>query len=489
MSVLSQARRDIDRAEEIGSRLDERAELSNTAALAQLSEIEYDKIREAAAKVQGIRTSTLDSAVKRLRKADSKTEDRGHEVIFDEPEPWQEPIDGNKLLADIYEVVNRFVVMPSEAVVVCVLWVTHTWVFDAARISPILAITSPDKRCGKTTLLEVLMSLVRRALSASNITAAALFRAVEKYAPTLGIDEADTFLGASDELRGILNSGHRRRSASVIRTTGDDHEPRQFRTWAPKAIALIGKLPPTLADRSVKVALRRRGPGESVERWRDESFPELRRKLARWAEDHTEELKSARPELPAGLHDRALDNWESLLAIADACGGDWPERARTAARKLSGESDDDSVVTLLLSDVREVFSALHAERITSTNLCEHLASLESRPWPEWGRAQKPITPRQLARLLEPFRIRPKQARQGESNFRGYDRADFEEAFSRYLPSPSATALQSPQDKGFSDSVSATKTEGVADGKDAKPAQDGVCSGVADGSPYSEELEL
>ena len=88
-------------------------------------------------------------------------------------------------------------------------------------------------------------------------------------APTLLIDEADTFLKENDELRGILNTGHRR-GGQVTRTVGDDHEPRQFSTWAPAVIAMIGRLPDTLNDRSVVISLRRRKPSEKVESFRSD---------------------------------------------------------------------------------------------------------------------------------------------------------------------------------------------------------------------------
>ncbi len=111
--------------------------------------------------------------------------------------------------------------------------------------SPFLAITSPVKRCGKTLLLIVLGAIVPRRLFASNVTPAVLFRTIEKYRPTLLIDEADMFIRENDELRGVLNSGHTRTTAIVIRAVGDDHDPRAFSTWCPKAVALIGRLPDT----------------------------------------------------------------------------------------------------------------------------------------------------------------------------------------------------------------------------------------------------
>ena len=238
-------------------------------------------------------------------------------------------------------------------------------------MSPLLGITSPEKRCGKTTLLALLTALALRALPASNITPAALFRAVERFRPTLIIDEADTFLREREELRGILNSGHTHETAFVVRTVGDEHEPRAFSTWSPKAIALIGRLPSTLEDRAIPIPMKRKAPGEEVERLRldriAESLSDIRSQAMRWAQDCTERLRQADPEVPAGLHDRAADNWRPLLAIADDAGGAWPAKARTAAADLSGAGDGDASARVqLLSDIRSA-------------LAEHPTAGSSRP--------------------------------------------------------------------------------------------------------------
>src|SRR5260370_684947 len=81
-----------------------------------------------------------------------------------------------------------------------------------------------------------------------------LFRVVEMHKPCLLIDEGDAFVELSEELRGILNSGHRHDGA-VLRVVGEDLEPRLFATFSPCSVALIGDLPPTLADRSVLIDL------------------------------------------------------------------------------------------------------------------------------------------------------------------------------------------------------------------------------------------
>jgi hypothetical protein len=380
----------------------------------------------------------LVDAALNVTSSDEPDSDRsgGRSLTLAETEPWSTPVDGVELFDELTRTVESYVVLPSGGATLAALWIVHTHAHDAARVSPILAARSPEKRCGKTTLLTLLTALVNKALPASNITSAALFRAVEKFEPTLLIDEADTFLREAVELRGIINSGHTRATAVVVRTVGDEHEPRTFSTWAPKAIALIGDLPATIEDRAVVLTLRRRRPDERVVELRLDrldSLSPLRSRVARWAADHVDALRHADPDVPGELHDRARDNWRPLLAIADAAGGEWPERARQAARALSGRADDgDAPAVTLLADLRDLFALRGLDRIASAEIVEALAKMEDRPWPEWRRGQ-PLTARQLARLLKPFDAAPKKIRFGDTTAQGYELADLEDAFSRYIP--------------------------------------------------------
>ena len=207
-----------------------------------------------------------------------------------------------------------------------------------------LAMTSPTPECGKTTVLTLVGELVPRPLPAANITGAAFFRAVDKWLPTVLIDEADTFLRDSDELRGILNSGHNRRNAWVVRTQGDNHEPRRFSTWTPKAIALIGKLPPTLSSRSLHIKLQRKLATDTVAPLRADRLTHLRplhRKAARWSQDSADALRASDPDLPPELQSRIADNWRPLIAIADLAGGKWPGEEPTceAACRIRGPAE------------------------------------------------------------------------------------------------------------------------------------------------------
>jgi putative DNA primase/helicase len=413
---------------------------------------------------------------------DAAQEAQGAAIVFKDVEPWPEPVDGADILAGLVRVNARHVVLPKGAATAIALWIVHAHALDVAEVSPILGITSPEKRCAKTTELEVIGALVPRPLPAANITAASLFRAVDLYRPTLLVDEADSFLAGSDELRGIVNSGHRRASAFVVRCVGDDHEPRTFRTWGAKAVACIGALPGTLEDRAILVRMRRRRRDESVTPLRLDrldAFEPLRRQAARWAADHLDALRVADPDVPPQLHDRAADNWRPLLAIADAAAGPWPERARRAAVLLSAVGEGDGApAEVLLADIRALFAERGADRLPSEDIVAALVKLEDRPWPEWKHG-KPLTVRQLARLLSRFDVGPKDYRFERGTLKGYELAKFADAFGRYLPSDP----QQPQ-QGLSGAVSepsANRNTGtrVADGESAdNPRRASHVAGVA-----------
>ena len=251
--------------------------------LARLVTLDYEHQRKEAAERLDIRASTLDRLVLAERAKSSDGGKQGRALSLPDPEPWPHSVNGADLLRELAANIRQHVVMREEAADTAGLWVVHTYLVDCFGTSPRLAITSPERGCGKTTALDVLSRLVSRPLPTTNASASAIFRVVELHRPTLLIDEADTFLPENEELRGILNSGHRR-GGFVIRTVGEEFEPRRFATYAPCAVALIGKLPPTLADRSVAIELRRRRSDEQIEPFRfdrTDHLDQLARKVAR----------------------------------------------------------------------------------------------------------------------------------------------------------------------------------------------------------------
>lgn len=410
--------------------------------LAQLPPINYEQQREAKAKEMNFRVSVLDKLVQEARPKEVNNEAPNP---FDAVEPWADPVSGADLLNELTAAIGRFCVLPEHTNVLMAIWALHAWAHDAADISPILAFISPEKRCGKSTALSVMSALTPKAMHNVNVSTAVLFRVVEKFQPTVMIDEADTYLADNDELRGILNGGHNRMSAYVWRSVGDDHEPTQFKVWAPKCIAMIGKLPDTLEDRSLVVPLRRKQKGETVERFRADRLAEflpLRRRCQRWADDTVSRLKEMDAAVPDALNDRAQDNARAVCAIADAAGGHWPQTIRTALVGLAASVDEEpqSAGGLLLRDVAEVLESRKSDKLGSASLCEALCALEDAPWAEWRRGS-PITPRGIARLLKPYGIAPQKDKAG----RFYRPKDFTDALDRYVsndPPVSVTSVTS-----------------------------------------------
>lgn len=379
----------------------------------------------------------------------------GRALVLEDPPAWPAPVDGATLLDAIAQLFTRYLALPDQADVALALWVVHTYASAVWFTSPLLAITSPSKRCGKTLTLIVVGALVPRRLFASNISSSAVFRTIERYRPTLLIDEGDTFMRENEELRGVLNSGHTRTTAVVVRTVGDDHESRIFSTWCPKAVALIGKLAGTLEDRSIEVKMRRRAAGERVERLRQDRIEaecaDLRSQAVRWIADLAAGLRARDPDVPALLHDRAADNWRPLLALADAAGGTWPARARKAATALSGIADDD-VGPLLLGDIKAIFEEHDTEDqpcsiLGSTAIVEALIALDDRPWAEWSKG-RPLSTAKLARLLKGYDIiGTGTVRIGDKTVHAYRRVAFADAWDRYLDRPTAAESTADAEKG------------------------------------------
>jgi hypothetical protein len=351
------------------------------------------------------------------------------------------PGDGAELLDAVAAFLRRFVVMSPAQAAVASLWVLHTYTLDSAEATPYLSITSAEKRSGKTRALEVFELLVARPWLTGRVTAAVLARKVDAERPTLLLDESDAAFKGEKEyaeaLRGLLNTGHRPGGKSSICVgQGSGLTYQDFSTFSAKAIAGIGALPDTVADRSLPIRLERKAPGEKAERFRRrEVEPEaavLRDRLEGFAAAAIDALTVARPALPEQLDDRGQDAAEPLLAIADLAGGEWAEGARRAIVEVRGGAalEDDSVGVRLLGDVREVFEG--RERLSTAELIAALNALEESPWGDWY--GKPLTSRALGKLLRPYAVRSRTVRLPDgSTAKGFVREQFEDSWRRYLP--------------------------------------------------------
>lgn len=405
--------------------------------LSKLNALEYEQCREEEAKALNVRVSALDKEIAKYRQAEAPAQ--SNEIGLRTVEPWSEAVSGEELFAEVCDAFRRYLALQQYQAEALALWTIFSYGIDISNIAPKLLVYSPEKRCGKTTLLDVLMNLIWTPLPASNISPAAIFRTIDSIDCSLVIDEADTFINNTPEISGIINSGHRKSSASVIRLVGDDHMPKSFSTWAPTVIAMIGKPADTIVDRSIMIEMRRKKPDEDIQRLilhkAEKPLGIIAQKIKRWMQDNFDALVKYESEVPQELNDRAMDNWRPLLAIADQIGGRVPETARLAAMTLSQENKDEengSKGTILLGDVKELLSKRPLDRISTEDLMFALINMEDRPWSEWNRG-KAITARQISTLLKPYKIKSKTMRFGYETKKGYEVEQFNDAFARYTP--------------------------------------------------------
>jgi len=366
-----------------------------------------------------------------------------------------DPPTTHQLLDAVEAFLRRYVVVSDDAATVLALFVLHSHAFEAAHATPYLVVLSPERRAGKTLLLEVVELLVARAWRVSSASEAAMFRKIAADRPTLLLDEIDAVFTSNTEraegLRAILNAGNRPGS-TVARCVGKGSEQMvaEFEVFCPKLLAGIdtGRLPDTIRDRAIELRMQRKTSAEHVERFRHRQAAPIAGRLgdqaAAWARQHVEALRDAEPETPDSLNDRAGDAWESLLAIADLAGGDWPGRARRAAVSLAGGEDtgEQAHGSRILGVLREVLAG--AATVSTEMLLGRLNADDELPYGAW-REGRGIDARSLARLLKPYGLAPRTVRLPDGTTpKGYRRDQtIEDVFARYLPAEPRSVSDPP----------------------------------------------
>jgi hypothetical protein len=332
----------------------------------------------------------------------------------------------------LYLVERHVAVTPEERMVIA-LWILHTHVFDRFDVTPRLALLSPVRGCGKTTLLMLLELLVAEPYRSDNVTGAAVYYLLDRQPHTLLIDEGDNLgLLTNPVMRSVFNSGHRRGGGISRYVSG---RSRKFPTFAPLAPAAIGDMPLPLLHRAFIINMQRSTTAMARLDEQDPVFPATRAEIGKWAAACK---LNSEPDMPASLRNRVADNCRALFAIADDLG--YGEPARAAALALVANRPDEDPGVILLTDIRSIFAARGVDRIASAALIEALLAFDDGLWADWrgpndDRPPRKLNQSDLARLLRPFMIRPRTIRLGADNrtSRGYLRSQFEAAWTAYCP--------------------------------------------------------
>ena len=279
-------------------------------------------------------------------------------------EPWDKPVAGDGLLAEIAAFYEKFCWLPacaSDVLAVCCL---QTWCYELFDFAAIVAVWSPEQECGKGRVLDVTEKLVRRPFRTSNTSAAVLYHVISKGNLTVLVDELDS---VSDEQRAaicnILKGGYQSNGTAHRMTERNGEQVEiEFSTFCPKMIATItlDKLDKATRSRTIGIRMQRKPRSQKLAKFRRVDATILQRKCMRWAQDNAEAIKAVPPmDVDECATDRQEDVWEPLVAIARVAGGDWEKRIRFAAQQLAAGGSDgasETVAHQLLAALQSYFS-------------------------------------------------------------------------------------------------------------------------------------
>ena len=352
-------------------------------------------------------------------------------------------LNGTTLASDLASYLRKYVVLEDDYRDTVALWILHCWAIDAFYTTGRLLIRSPEKECGKSVLLDVMEAVLPEAVSSVSMTGASMYQRLEAdHPPVFLIDEIDTSLGskrakdseALELLKAVLNGGYRR--GRTVDRGGKDGKPKQYPTFAPVALAGIDSaLSAPFLSRAITIEMRKRLSFEECSgyAWGPKTEAEaqmLKERCELWALGQVDRLRDAEPEMPEGVEGRKQEIWGPLLAVADAIGGEWPERARSAVENaVQGPPESATVAHDVLVAVRLVFDD---ETLASKTIVDRLKDLDEYDFHKWNNGGG-ITQRELALRLATYRIRSRNVRVAGEVVKGYRREQFTDAWTRYAP--------------------------------------------------------
>ena len=328
------------------------------------------------------------------------------------------------------------------------LWTLHSYCFLEAPFSPSLNIHSRHKQSGKTLCLQLLTLLCEDSWMHTAAAPSLLLRQLTNEEPnsfvgTLLLDDCHATFGSSRmniKLQGLLTARfqHDARFTIEFKDQDDQRDFNEIPVYFPMAFAGQGRIHTCLAERSIPITLEPKPPGSPCRPFRffdaQKSIRNLAERLREWGATTDKLFANIVPykeaQFPPELSWRQRDCAEPLLHIADFIGGEWPERARQALVNIFALAafEDFYSSRQILSDLQDIFAEKgNPEWMSSADLLEHLHTLDDRHWDEWNKG-KPMVPKNLAGLLEPFGIHPKNNRTGPDNkkvIKGYKREDLE----------------------------------------------------------------
>jgi Protein of unknown function (DUF3631) len=355
--------------------------------------------------------------------------------------------------------VKIYVTMPEHVRVIYSLAICLTHVYTKFSIAPRIAVVSRKAQSGKSVALEVAGRLVHRPNEEAMGTGAAIEDHFALGPGTLMLDEAQYIdADARRRLQRIWNQGHVDDRGSKFSKMVAGRK-RTISFFAMVFLAGVGRgVGRLLAAQQQSRTLRL-----EMQRYTKETMPPLNYRIKE--EVDVEAFRSIyslvcswaakvqlnpKPLMPPGVIARDADNIRGLLAIADDCGGEWPQRARAALMALLEQQRVEDPAIVILRHGLAIFDMLELTRVKTTEFDKELRRLDE-PGGNWRRycgpggdeSEHSITASERADLLRESGIETKPMRPvgGGKLFRGLERSWFEEALRKHEPTPAPPHLR------------------------------------------------
>lgn len=373
---------------------------------------------------------------------------------------------GAELIARLEQFVNRFVILPDDVGLLVAVWIVGTYCYQVFEYFPYLVLRSPEKRCGKTRLLDEISLVAFNAHQpTASPTEAQIFRGPREDGGTQLYDELEGMTHDRERwsaITSVFNIGfHRGSVVARYKRVGGNQVKETFEAYAPRVIASISALESTLEDRALVLFLQRKPPQTRLERFSPRHLARLaqayRDACAAFALDCAGTIEACYqqgkfPGLANLDDDRAVNLWEPLLAITSVA--DAEGRSSTLTDRLIGLAGrmgqdrtalaSNETIVGILEVLRDCLGDSSKTRIATPDLIGKIR--ERLGW-------ESLTPKSLSNRLHPLGLRPLKWREGKTTVRGYEFASrtIVELESRYVPD------SYPQESATRD---AAATEGV-----------------------------
>lgn len=290
------------------------------------------------------------------------------------------------LLSEIQEYIERYVVFPNKGQsLILAAFTIHSWRIEAARTSPILYVHSSTPRAGKTTLLEVMETIVRNPLRCLNVTAPSLFTAMEDLGrPTLLFDEVDTVFSSRNSsqqaLRGVINGSYKRGN-TVLRTYA--RKAVKFDIFGCQILAGINTgstMPETIADRAISITLRRKDEGQGSEPFYSSALEvehaseTILDGIEDFLEVYGDEISAYRMHAVDGFGDRQVEIAHPLLSVVHVFGrrDEMIEAISLAFDTYKRHTVEHDESLDILKAIAEVFTMTDRTKIHTSEILQNL---------------------------------------------------------------------------------------------------------------------